>query len=238
MEEEFFYSNTLSTTTTAADVKALEDSFFEANKLSWKKFKHICTDDAPAIIGVKSGFVTLVKNEWLHVTFLHSSLHRYTLASKTLPLHLMEVLEAAVKVINFILSRARNHRLFQLLAKEIGLQHVGLLFYTKVRWLSRGKCLSLLYELKNEVEIFLQENKNSLRFQFYHKEFVVMLEYLADVFGHLNDMNLSLQSRNVTVSDLKDKLAGITARMGVWQARIKVGFIASFPFLEKGPENE
>ena len=35
------------------------------------------------MVGVKSGFVTLVKNEWPHVTPSHCSLHRYTLASKT-----------------------------------------------------------------------------------------------------------------------------------------------------------
>ena len=63
MKEELLFSNTLSATTTAADVKALVDSFFEANELSWQNFQHICTDDVPAIIGVKSELVTLVKNE-------------------------------------------------------------------------------------------------------------------------------------------------------------------------------
>ena len=33
-KEEFLFSNTLPATTTAADVKALVDSFFEANKLA------------------------------------------------------------------------------------------------------------------------------------------------------------------------------------------------------------
>ena len=94
-------------------------------------------------------------------------------------------------------SRAKSHRLFQLLAKEMGAQHVGFLFYTKVRWLSRDKCFYRLYELKNEVEIFLRENKNNLHDQFHNEEFVVMLAYLADVFGHLNDMNLFLQGRDV-----------------------------------------
>ena len=155
MKEEFLFSNTLSATTTAAGVKALVDSFFEVNELSWQKFKHICTNDATAIIGVKSGFATQVKNKLFHVTSLHTSLHRYTLPSKTLSLHLMEIIHVAVKVINFIRSREKNHRLFHFLAKETGVQHVGLLFYTKVCWLSRGKCLSRLYELKNEIEIFL-----------------------------------------------------------------------------------
>ena len=45
----------------------------------------------------------------------------------------------------------------------------------------------------------------------------MILAYLADVFDRLNDMKLSLQGRNVTVNYVKDKLAGLTARMGVWQ---------------------
>ena len=71
-----------------------------------------------------------------------------------------------------------------LLAKEMVEQHAGLLFYTKVRWLSRGKRFSRLYKLKHEVEIFLQENRNNLDVQFQNKGFVMMLAYLTDVFGH------------------------------------------------------
>ena len=79
-------------------------------------------------------------------------------------------MDVAVKVINFIRSMAKNPRLFQLLAKEMRVQHVELLFYTKVRWLSKGKCLSQLYEVKNEVEIFLRENKNNFRVLFHYKD--------------------------------------------------------------------
>ena len=122
------------------------------------------------MVGVKSGFVTLVKNEWLHVMSSLCSPHRYTPASKTLPLHLMEAMNIAVKVINFICSKAKDHRPFQLLAKEMGAQHVGLLFDTKVRLVSKSKCLSRLYELKNEVEVFLRENKNNLHVQFHNRK--------------------------------------------------------------------
>ena len=103
----------------------------------------------------------------------------------------MEVIDVAVKAINFIRLGTKNHWLFLLLAKEIGAQHVGCLLYTKIRWLSRDKCLSWLNELKNTVEIFLRENKN-LHVKFHNEEFALMLARLADVFGHLNNMNLSL----------------------------------------------
>ena len=94
------------------------------------------------------------------------------------------------------------------------------LFYTKVRWLLRGKCLSRLYKLRNEVEIFLRENKNNLHVHFQNEELVVMLAYLADLFDHLNDMNLTLQGRDGTVSDVKNKLVGLNCSNGSLASRI------------------
>ena len=46
-------------------------------------------------------------------------------------------------------------------------------------------------------------------------------------------MNLSLQGHDVIVSDVKDKLAGLTARTEVWQAPIKVESTTSFSLLER-----
>ena len=46
MKEEFHFCNTLSATTTAADIKVIVDSFFETNELSWQNFEYICTDGA------------------------------------------------------------------------------------------------------------------------------------------------------------------------------------------------
>ena len=49
-----------------------------------------------------------------------------------------------------------------------------------VRWLSRGKCLSRLYELQVEVEIFLWDNENNLHVHLHNEESVMMLEFLTD----------------------------------------------------------
>ena len=233
MKEEYLFCNSIPTTTTAADVKVIVESFFKANGLTWLNFKHICTDGAPAMVGCRGGFITLVKDEWPHITSSHCSLHRYALASKTLPEHLMEVMDAAVHIINFIRARAKNLRLFQVLAEEMGAQHMGLLYYTKVRWLSRGKCLTRLYELRAEVDIFLRDNHSNLQVHFDNEDFLIMLAYLPDVFGRLNEINITLQGRDITVSDVQDKLVGLSARMAVWLARIKDGSTASFPSLDE-----
>ena len=95
------------------------NSSFVANELGRHNFKHICTDGAPEMLGVRRGLVALVKKELPHVTSSHCSLYRYALAYKTHPQCLMEVTDIAVKVINFIRTRAKSYRLFQLLAKEM-----------------------------------------------------------------------------------------------------------------------
>ena len=125
MKKEFLLSKTLSATTTASEVQTIVDSFLKANGLSWLNFKHICTNGTPATIGVEGGFVTLVKNEWPHVTSSHCLSHRCSFASKALPLHLMEVKNVGFKMINFICLISTNHRLFQLLAEEMEAQQSG-----------------------------------------------------------------------------------------------------------------
>ena len=72
--------------------------------------------------------------------------------------------------LHFVREQKKQKILFQLLAKEMIAQHVGLLLYTKVCWLSRGRCLHWLYELRNKVEVFLQVHENV---QFRNKEFIM-----------------------------------------------------------------
>ncbi|QQP53813.1 Protein ZBED8-like [Caligus rogercresseyi] len=235
VKEEFLFCELLTTTTTAEEVKKLVDYFFEKNGLSWMQFQHICTDGAPAMIGVRTGFVTLVKSKWPHISNSHCSLHRYALASKTMPPELMSVLDSVISSINFIRGRAKNHRLFGMMAQEMGSTHTSLLYHTQVRWLSRGKCLARVFEMHTEVEIFLREmeTRGDHRHENYkNPEFLMKLAYLADIFGTLNEVNVTLQGREASVSDVKDKLAGLGARIALWIRRLHRGNVAAFPLLD------
>ncbi|VVC28346.1 Hypothetical protein CINCED_3A016197 [Cinara cedri] len=84
-------------------------------------------------------------------------IHREALASKKLQPDVNKVLLNAISVINFIKSKSLNSRLFTILCNEMGSDHEKLLLHTEVRWLSRGKMLSRLFELRDEARIFLLE---------------------------------------------------------------------------------
>ena len=55
IKEEFLFCKQLITTAKAIDVKNILDDFIISNGLSWNMVSAVCTDEAPAMIGCKSG---------------------------------------------------------------------------------------------------------------------------------------------------------------------------------------
>ena len=86
-------------------------------------------------------------------------LHRETLASRTLPHEMKDVLDLSIEIVNYIKAGSLNSRLFKLLCQDMEFEHVALLFHTNVRWLSKGNMLKRLHELKEEVAVFLDLRK-------------------------------------------------------------------------------
>ncbi|KAJ4937848.1 hypothetical protein JOQ06_002478 [Pogonophryne albipinna] len=121
------------------------------------------------------------------------------LASKTLDPELKSVLETAIKMVNYIKSRPLNTRLFANLCNELGSEHQGLLFHTEVRWLSMRNVLSRLYELRDEVRLFLTEHGSQLADHLTDPDWLTRLAYLSCIFDRLNGLNLSLQGENTSI---------------------------------------
>lgn len=67
--------------------------------------------------GRHDGVISKVKSVAnAHITFTHCMIHREALAGKKVSLDLNSVLQDAVRIINFIKSRALNTRLFVFVA--------------------------------------------------------------------------------------------------------------------------
>lgn len=83
----------------------------------------------------------------------------------------------AVKVINEIHSRAMNPRLFTTLRESMDSHHQHILFHAEMRWLSRGRVISRLFELREEVKQFLRERKPELE-PLLNEELLAKLAYI------------------------------------------------------------
>lgn len=151
IKEEYLLCTQLETTTTAEDVMEKISSFFKANRIPWENCCGVCTDGAPAMLGSKSGFQKRVKEVAPNAKGVHCMIHRFALASKTLPDELCKILEAVVKCVNFVKAGSLNSRLFQNLCRDMNSEHEALLFYSKVRWLSKGNVVNRVFELRGSL---------------------------------------------------------------------------------------
>ena len=232
LKEEFLFCERLETTTKAVDVFELIQSFFDRHELAWDLIGSICTDGAPAMIGKKSGFGARVKEKASHVLTTHCVLHRQALASKTLPKILKEAMGIVVQTVNFIRGRALNHRLFKKFCDEIGAEHGVLLYHTEVRWLSRGSVLTRVVELQDEILEFLKHQQSPLARHFEDHHFIVRLGYLADIFSLLNDLNISMQGRDMDIIQARGKVVAFMRKLPIWCRRVESGNLANFPNLD------
>ena len=119
-----------------------------------------------------------------------------SLGTKTLPVNLESVMDAVFVAVKFIRSRALNHSLFEKLCKEIGSEHIHLLYHTEVRWLSRGKALKRAVNLLDEIRYFVRLKSHELT-NFFARIFAARIAYMCDIYTHLNELNVILQGRGV-----------------------------------------
>lgn len=125
------------------------------------------------------------------------------------------MLDEAIKTVNFIKSRPLQSRLFGLLRAEMGSEHRQL-SHTEVRRLSPGKVLTRLYELRDEVRVFFVDVRFELADRFSDFEWLSSLAYLADIFGYLNGLNLSLQGKTVKVFQVQNKIEATIKKFELW----------------------
>ena len=159
LKEEFFFSAALPRGTTGAEISKTIFDYIENKGLDMKNCVGVCSDGAAAMIGKKSGVFTRIKQLAPECASTHCFIHRESLATKKLSTKLNDVFCEVVKIVNYIKGSAVNSRLFALLCDDMPADHRQLIFYSSVRWLSRGKVLSRVYELRNKPVVFLHHRK-------------------------------------------------------------------------------
>jgi hypothetical protein len=113
------------------------------------------------MIGSIKGFVTLVKKKKPDVITTHCFPHREVLVSKTIVEDLKQVLDVSVNMVNVIKQRPLKTRMFAKLSENMQKVHVTLLQHTEVRRLSRGKVLTRVFEVREELLLFFKDNNKA-----------------------------------------------------------------------------
>ncbi|XP_049322931.1 zinc finger BED domain-containing protein 5-like [Astyanax mexicanus] len=224
MSEDLLFCKSVQTRATAEELFKIMDSYFTEHELKWENCVGFCSDGAQTMAGKRKGLQALVKRAAPDAQWTHCIIHREALASRQLSPELNEVLTAVVDVVNFIKTRPLKARLFSALCEEMGADHTAVLFHSEARWLSRGKVLSRVFELRTEIRVFLEEERMyEAAGKFGDQPFLMKLAYLSDVFAKLNELNLQLQGRDKHLPHLADKITAFIRKLEVWGRRLDQG---------------
>ena len=107
--------------------------------------------------GQLSDFTTRVKEVTSECESTHCVIRREMLARRKMTPELNNVLKDVIKIINHFKVHTLNSHLFVQLCEEMDTDHTCLLLYTEVRWLSKGRSLARVFELRELLQRFILE---------------------------------------------------------------------------------
>lgn len=84
-----------------------------------------------------------------------------------------------IKLVNYIRAHALQHRKFKVFLSEYG----DIVYFTNVKWLSRGKCLKRFCKLREEIDMFMNEKQESV------PDWLLDLCFLVDITEKRNQLN-------------------------------------------------
>ncbi|XP_055467261.1 zinc finger MYM-type protein 6 isoform X2 [Psammomys obesus] len=234
VKEELLFCTEMSSPSTDLEVFELINKYFESRSLNWNHCVGFCTDGAASMTDrcsrLRSKIQEITKNT---VTFTHCFIHREHLADKKLSPCLHEILLQSAQILSFVKSSASDSPMLTVLCEEVGSEHMSLPLNAEVCWLSRGRILTRLFELRHEIEIFLNQKHSELARYLRDEEWVAKLAYLADIFSLINTLNSGLQGTMTTFFNLYNKVEIFKKKLKTWLKRTQEGDYDMFPLLSE-----
>ncbi|XP_065580186.1 general transcription factor II-I repeat domain-containing protein 2-like [Artemia franciscana] len=195
--------HSMHSTTTGKDIFNEVSKIITEYNLEWKRVQCMTIDGGKNMSGTKRGLVGQITTArevrgFSKPIFLHCLIHQQALCLKYVDMSC--VMKPVASVVNFIRYHALYHRQFHDFLKEIDSEFLDLPYYAAVRWLSCGKVLLHCLEFRSQIDLFLTE-KNKPQPLLSDCEWIWKFIFFADMTGHINNLNLKLQSKTNLISD-------------------------------------
>lgn len=235
--EDLLALRAMKDTTRGEDIYKEIVHVFDAFNLNWEKLSGVTTDGAPAMVGNSVGVVAKIKSELSQKNIdvnnlftFHCIIHQESLCAKSLKFK--HVMETVVSCVNFIKSRGLNHRQFQQFLQDLETEYGDIIFYCEVRWLSKGKMLKRFYELREEVQTFMEmKGRPELVQPLEDDAWLSDFAFLVDITSYLNELNTNMQKQGQFVHELFTHIKSFQSKLRLWENQILMGNTYHFPTL-------
>ena len=157
--EDFLSLISMKATTTGKDV--LNALLPALNGFDLSKLVSVTTDGAPSMVGSTKGLSQLLIDHCRalgcaqEIHKVHCLIHQESLCAKSVGMK--DIMSVVVKLVNAVLARPLNHRIFKRMFEAAEADYDDLLYHTEIRWLSRGNALKRVFALRHEIVAFVSE---------------------------------------------------------------------------------
>ena len=181
-------------TTTGEDLFIEIDKTFKKLGLSWNKLVSVTTDGGRNMSGINKGLIGRINTKMVEERheapmIFHCIIHQEALCCKILAWK--DVMNIVVSTVNYIRKNALAHRQFKIFLEECDAEYGDVIYFSEVRWLSRGVVLKRFFILRNEINIFMSE-KGKIVPELSNEKWVLNLAFLTDITTLLNELNTKL----------------------------------------------
>ncbi|XP_060528336.1 general transcription factor II-I repeat domain-containing protein 2-like [Cylas formicarius] len=219
-----------------------EDLFQEIEKcflkyhIDWKKLVNVTTDGAPNMTGKNIGVIKRIEDKIFEIDPdhkirpIHCIIHQHVLCKNVLKID--HVTKIVVKLVNFLRAKGLNHRQFIDFLEELNTTYSDVIYYNKIRWLSLGKVLKRVWELQEEIRIFLVLKENEEFPELTDPDWLGDFAFSLDILTYLNEFNTSLQGKKIFAYDLMWKLKAFKMKLLLFSTNLAESKFDHFPSLK------
>ncbi|XP_036066918.1 general transcription factor II-I repeat domain-containing protein 2B-like [Oryzias melastigma] len=191
---------------------AVDEVFLKATPLHTLNLLNGC----PNLTGKNVGLLKRMQDKVTEIdadqklVFLHCIVHQHVLCKSVLKIN--HVVDVVSKIVNFMWSRALNHRQFVALLEEHESEYRDIGYHTAVRWLSLGKVLKRVWDLKAEIQEFCEEKGKDIP-ELSDEDWVADVAFAVDVTALINELNTKLQGKGLFFHEMHSLVKAFMRKM-------------------------
>lgn len=103
-----------------------------------------------------------------------------------------------------------------------------MVYYSEIRWLSRGKVLQRFFELRHEIDMFFIEKSTQFH-ELSNPVWLWDLAILCDLTAYLNELNLKLQCKDKLISHVHADLCAFQTKLKLFILQKEEGQLTHLP---------